>query len=88
MEGDVEMDQLRRRLEETEAAMERIVAQMGLVPHQVSLPPQFVTAISGLLAEVDLEREELARRESQVTYPLHDRHPRGKAGNLKHLKLN
>ncbi|KAF4532252.1 hypothetical protein B566_EDAN004339 [Ephemera danica] len=27
--GDVEMDQLRRRLEETEAAMERIVAQMG-----------------------------------------------------------
>ncbi|CAG2064075.1 unnamed protein product, partial [Timema podura] len=38
--GDVEMDQLRRRLEETEAAMERIVAQMGLVPHQVSPSPQ------------------------------------------------
>nr|CAD7597096.1 unnamed protein product [Timema genevievae] len=37
--GDVEMDQLRRRLEETEAAMERIVAQMGLVPHQVSPSP-------------------------------------------------
>ncbi|XP_063239196.1 resistance to inhibitors of cholinesterase protein 3 isoform X2 [Bacillus rossius redtenbacheri] len=31
--GDTEIDHLRRRLEETEAAMERIVAQMGAVPH-------------------------------------------------------
>ena len=30
--GDIELDQLRKRLEETEAAMERIVAQMVSVP--------------------------------------------------------
>lgn len=30
--GDAEIDQLRRRLEETERAMERIVAQMGRMP--------------------------------------------------------
>lgn len=30
--GDIELDQLRRRLRETEAAMERIVEQMAKVP--------------------------------------------------------
>ncbi|KDR08988.1 uncharacterized protein LOC110839082 isoform X3 [Zootermopsis nevadensis] len=33
--GDIEIDHLRKRLEETEAAMERIVAQMGSVPHKL-----------------------------------------------------
>uniref|UniRef100_A0A1B6MS24 Resistance to inhibitors of cholinesterase protein 3 N-terminal domain-containing protein n=1 Tax=Graphocephala atropunctata TaxID=36148 RepID=A0A1B6MS24_9HEMI len=43
--GDVELDQLRRRLEETEAAMERIVAQMVTVPHKPKpSPPQDVSA--------------------------------------------
>lgn len=32
--GDLELDQLRRRLEETEKAMERIVAQMVSVPQK------------------------------------------------------
>ncbi|XP_021938615.1 resistance to inhibitors of cholinesterase protein 3 isoform X11 [Zootermopsis nevadensis] len=32
---DIEIDHLRKRLEETEAAMERIVAQMGSVPHKL-----------------------------------------------------
>uniref|UniRef100_A0A1B6LBN1 Resistance to inhibitors of cholinesterase protein 3 N-terminal domain-containing protein n=1 Tax=Graphocephala atropunctata TaxID=36148 RepID=A0A1B6LBN1_9HEMI len=42
---DVELDQLRRRLEETEAAMERIVAQMVTVPHKPKpSPPQDVSA--------------------------------------------
>lgn len=34
LSGDIELDQLRKRLEETEAAMERIVAQMVSVPHK------------------------------------------------------
>lgn len=34
--GDVEIDMLRKRLEETEAAMERIVSQMGTVTDQLS----------------------------------------------------
>ncbi|PNF40084.1 hypothetical protein B7P43_G11521 [Cryptotermes secundus] len=32
---DIEIDHLRKRLAETEAAMERIVAQMGSVPHKL-----------------------------------------------------
>jgi hypothetical protein len=44
--GDIEIDHLRKRLEETEAAMERIVAQMGSVPHKLhsSSGTQFVGA--------------------------------------------
>uniref|UniRef100_A0A1B6C4L9 Resistance to inhibitors of cholinesterase protein 3 N-terminal domain-containing protein n=1 Tax=Clastoptera arizonana TaxID=38151 RepID=A0A1B6C4L9_9HEMI len=37
--GDLELDQLRRRLQETEKAMERIVAQMGSVPHKEKPSP-------------------------------------------------
>lgn len=33
--GDIEIDQLRRRLVETEAAMERIVVQMGNISRSV-----------------------------------------------------
>ena len=34
--GDVEIDLLRKRLEETEAAMERIVKQMGTASDRLS----------------------------------------------------
>lgn len=37
--GDIEIDQLRRRLVETEAAMERIVVQMGNISRSVMHSP-------------------------------------------------
>ncbi|XP_014598356.1 PREDICTED: uncharacterized protein LOC106783893 isoform X1 [Polistes canadensis] len=37
--GDIEIDQLRRRLDETEAAMERIVVQMGNISRSVMHSP-------------------------------------------------
>lgn len=39
MAGDIEIDQLRRRLVETEAAMERIVVQMGNISRSVMHSP-------------------------------------------------
>ncbi|XP_046751310.1 uncharacterized protein LOC124414410 isoform X2 [Diprion similis] len=59
--GDIEIDQLRQRLVETEAAMERIVAQMGnlsrSVTHSPSPQPEAKETIAYTQVEVNGDKE-------------------------------
>ncbi|XP_068083777.1 uncharacterized protein RIC-3 isoform X5 [Anabrus simplex] len=63
---DIEIDHLRKRLEETEAAMERIVAQMGLVPRQFHSGTGSSRAKSEDITDQRLESNKAVQRENSL----------------------
>ncbi|XP_033328905.2 RIC3 acetylcholine receptor chaperone isoform X1 [Megalopta genalis] len=68
--GDIEIDQLRRRLVETEAAMERIVVQMGNISRTVMHSPSSQQELKGdAVVEADHSQadEEVANIENSPT---------------------
>ncbi|XP_031847193.1 RIC3 acetylcholine receptor chaperone isoform X4 [Nomia melanderi] len=68
--GDIEIDQLRRRLVETEAAMERIVVQMGNISRSVMHSPSSQQELKDdIIAEAELRKadEEVANIENSPT---------------------
>ncbi|XP_017754236.1 PREDICTED: calponin homology domain-containing protein DDB_G0272472 isoform X3 [Eufriesea mexicana] len=68
--GDIEIDQLRRRLVETEAAMERIVVQMGNISRSVmhnSSPQQELKDNTGAQAKHSTADEEIENIENSPT---------------------
>ncbi|XP_069681323.1 resistance to inhibitors of cholinesterase protein 3 isoform X8 [Periplaneta americana] len=70
---DIEIDHLRKRLEETEAAMERIVAQMGSVPHKLhsSSGTQLIGAKVEDLSEKSKESTSAVQEEEDTKKDLH-----------------
>lgn len=55
--GDTELDQLRRRLRDTELAMERIVAQMANVPLAAKVRhPSLLLSLTALLKKLCMPR--------------------------------
>ncbi|XP_069681322.1 resistance to inhibitors of cholinesterase protein 3 isoform X7 [Periplaneta americana] len=84
--GDIEIDHLRKRLEETEAAMERIVAQMGSVPHKLhsSSGTQLIGAKVEDLSEKSKESTSAVQEEEDTKKDLHGSQKVDESANVDH----